>query len=207
MLVLFVGISIGYALNLQTFKLLTGPANEARMRSLPMYRVMPPDLLQIEVTADSNVSPLVSGKQLIGPDGNINLGTYGSLYVAGKTIRQVQDAIRDVFAKHVASPSVVVDVAGYNSHFYYVINQRGTGNYLMRFPITGNETALDAIAQIGGLTAPDTTDVWISRPNRRGTDAKLVIDWDEIARGASTTTNYQLMPGDRVFVAQKVPSQ
>jgi hypothetical protein len=30
----------------------------------------------------------------------------------------------------------------------------------------------------------------------------LPIDWDSIVRGGSTETNYQIMPGDRVFIAE-----
>jgi hypothetical protein len=34
-----------------------------------------------------------------------------------------------------------------------------------------------------------------------GCDQVLPVDWDSITRGANTCTNYQLLPGDRIFVA------
>ena len=30
----------------------------------------------------------------------------------------------------------------------------------------------------------------------------LPVNWDDITQGASTATNYQLLPGDRLFIAQ-----
>jgi hypothetical protein len=35
-----------------------------------------------------------------------------------------------------------------------------------------------------------------------GCEQILPIDWKDITRGASTATNYQLMPGDRLYIAE-----
>ena len=71
-------------------------------------------------------------------------------------------------------------------------------------PITGKETVLDAITQVGGLSPVSSKKVWIARPvpGSVGCEQHLPVDWDAIAHGASTATNYQLMPGDRVFIAE-----
>ena len=45
-----------------------------------------------------------------------------------------------------------VDVLAYNSKVYYVImDGGGYGQQIVRLPCTGNETVLDAIAQVNGL--------------------------------------------------------
>ena len=46
--------------------------------------------------------------------------------------------------------------------------------------------------------------IWISRPAPKDTacDQILPVDWQAITRGASTATNYQLLPGDRIFIAE-----
>jgi polysaccharide biosynthesis/export protein len=31
---------------------------------------------------------------------------------------------------------------------------------------------------------------------------QLPVNWDEITAGAATATNYQILPGDRVFIAE-----
>jgi len=35
-----------------------------------------------------------------------------------------------------------------------------------------------------------------------GCEQVLPVKWDDIARGASTATNYQILPGDRLFIAE-----
>jgi protein involved in polysaccharide export with SLBB domain len=208
--VLTLGIAIGYGLNLRTLQLLTGPASEARMGSLPAYRIAPPDVIDITATGKfSETFPTISGQHLVGPDGMINLGAFGQLSVSGMTINEAQEAVKEIVARQIETPQIIVDVATYNSKFYYVVMQgAGMGDNVLRIPITGNETVLDAIAMIGGLAAPASTQVWISRPRLTGLGSgkKLPIHWDEIVSGSSTTTNYQLLPGDRVFVCRKTSS-
>ena len=71
-------------------------------------------------------------------------------------------------------------------------------------PITGNETVLDAVARIGGLSQLSSKKIWIARPapNGVGCEQILPVNWDDITQGASTATNYQMLPGDRLFIAQ-----
>jgi len=59
-----------------------------------------------------------------------------------------------------------VDVSGFNSSVYYVITDRpGQGELVVRVPVTGNETVLDAMAQIYGLPATASKKrIWLSRP-------------------------------------------
>src|SRR5207244_8678500 len=71
-----------------------------------------------------------------------------------------------------------------------------------RFPITGNETVLDALAQVNGLTRAASKNIWIARPAPSGMhcDQILPVNYNDIVRGGSTATNYQLLPGDRLFL-------
>lgn len=198
--VLMLGIAIGYSLNLGTLRLLLGP----RTRAPSIYVIEPPDVLDVRVSGELLESlPLVSGKFLVGPDGRINLPRLGSIYVAGKTIDEAQEAIKKSLSPQGKIPQVSIDVFAYNSKKYYIVTQYPNGNAsVVEIPITGNDTALDAIAQIGGLNATASTKVWIARPapNGVGGETILPISWDNIASGASEESNYQLMPGDRVFV-------
>jgi polysaccharide export outer membrane protein len=73
-----------------------------------------------------------------------------------------------------------------------------------RFPVTGKETVLDAISNISGLPAvASRKKIWVARPApaHHGCSQILPVDWLAIAEGGVTGTNYQLFPGDRVYVA------
>jgi len=144
----------------------------------------------------------VRGEHIIRPDGTIALGLYGSVYVAGMTIPQVKAAIEQHLSQKLYKPEVSVDVYAYNSKYYYVITDfAGSGEGVVRLPSTGNETVLDAISMIGGLSAVSSKRLWIARPAPSGCgDQILPVDWKGITRRGATRTNYQILPGDRVFV-------
>jgi len=146
----------------------------------------------------------ITGQHLVGLDGRVNLGTYGSVYVAGATLEQARSAIEHQLSLKLESPVVFIDMLAYNSKVYYVITEGGgVGETVVRLPITGNETVLDAVANIGGLSQFSSSKMWIARPAPSGVGCEQVlpVDWKSISRGGATATNYQMMPGDRLFVA------
>jgi len=147
----------------------------------------------------------VTGQYLVGPDGTINLRTYGVVHVAGKTVTEIKLALQKHFTQFFDSPEVSVDVLGYNSKVFYVITDgAGMGDNVRRIPITGNETVLDALAAVGGLSQFSSKEVWVARPapGNFGCEQILPVDYAAITRGGSAATNYQLLPGDRVFIAE-----
>ncbi len=147
----------------------------------------------------------IAGEHLVGPDGTVNLGIYGAVYVAGMTVEQARHAIEQHLSNDFKDPKVSVDVFAYNSKVYYIITEgAGFGDQIVRAPVTGNETVLDAIANIGGVSRLSSTNIWISRPtpNCNGCEQILPVDWDAITRGGNACTNYQILPGDRVFLAE-----
>ena len=95
----------------------------------------------------------VTGQYLVGPDGTINLRHYGMVPMSGKTVAEARIAIQNHLKQFLDSPEVSVNVVAYNSKVYYIITQgAGLGDNVRRLPITGNETVLDAISQINGLS-------------------------------------------------------
>ena len=103
--------------------------------------------------SDVSGRQVISGEHLIRPDGQISLGIYGNLRVAGMTLDQVADVVTAHLRNYLTDPEVRVDVLGYNSKVFYVVTDGGgNGERVDRIPFTGNETVLDAVAQIQGLS-------------------------------------------------------
>jgi len=146
----------------------------------------------------------VAGPHLVRTDGTVGLGIYGEVYVTGMTLQQARRAIEQHLSQHIYRPEVSVDVLAYNSKWYYVITDGGgAGEQVYKVPVTGNETVLDAMATINGLpSVASKASIWIARPspNHCGPDQVLKVDWNGIAQGAQTATNYQMLPGDRLYV-------
>jgi polysaccharide export outer membrane protein len=165
-------------------------------------------LTEVEVSISlisTSDAQAVSGQHLVGLDGRVNLATYGSVYVAGMNLEEAREAIELRLSEKLEDPEVFVDVLAYNSKVYYIVTQGGGfGDNVARLPITGNETVLDAVATLGGISQVSSTNLWIARPapNGVGCEQILPVNWEDITRGASTATNYQMMPGDRLFIAE-----
>ena len=159
--------------------------------------------------AETKVTQQVRGEHLVRQDGTIGLGTYGSVYVVGMTIAQAKAAIEKHLSQFLFEPKVSVDVGGFNSHVYFVIfDLPGAGGQAMyRRPITGNETVLDALSDYGlraGGLPPGVSKrrIWVARPNHDGSSQILPVDWTAVTKTGNPTTNYQLLPGDRIYVGQ-----
>jgi protein involved in polysaccharide export with SLBB domain len=170
------------------------------------------ELLQVLTTPEvavtvlqTSAQQLLDGEHLVGPDGRVNLGIYGRYHVAGLTLDEAQIEIQRGLEAFCDGPQISIDVFVYNSKFFYVISEGGgLGENVARIPSTGNETVLDAIATVGGLDSTASTKIWIARPAPQGVgcDQILPVDWKAITRGGAPGTNYQLLPGDRLFIAQ-----
>src|SRR5207302_102653 len=106
-----------------------------------------------------------AGEHLVIQDGTITLGSYGSVFVAGMNLCQAKLAIERHLSCFLLNPEISLSVNAYNSKVYYVINDgAGFGQTVNRFPITGKETVLDAVALNGGLAAVSSKRrMWLAR--------------------------------------------
>lgn len=164
----------------------------------------------------------ISGQFQVRPDGTVGLGFWGSAPVAGLTLEQAADSIRAQVVRNPALTKfgtkpenifVIVDVLAYNSKRYYVITDGGghsAGEQMVSFPITGSETVMDAISNVGGLSdVSSRRNIWVARrtPHPGQPWQILPVDWVGMTQHGITCTNYQVMPGDRIYIkAQKLVS-
>jgi polysaccharide biosynthesis/export protein len=146
---------------------------------------------------------MIQGQHLVQPDGTVNLGIYGSVPVAGLTVEQTKQKIEQHLGQFLQEPAIAVAITGYNSKVYYVIyDGGGNGEQVVRLPVTGNETVLDAVGNVNGLPAVACKSlVWISRPSHDGGEGLILpVDWRAISQRAVAKSNYQMLPGDRLYV-------
>ena len=143
----------------------------------------------------------IDGNKLVEPDGYITLGSYGRVYVNGLTIEETRDAIELHLSQQLEHPIVAVEMYAYNSKEYYVILQGAGPDMVYSFPYTGNETVLKAISQVNGLQPFSSKRMWIARPiGNTNKPLVLPVDWVAVTAYGAPQTNYQIIPGDRIFV-------
>lgn len=188
----------------QVAKVATRPApvpRELQKSVLAAYYIQPGDMLLLEPASFD--SPLrFPSDQPVLPDGTIDLGRYGRQVVAGLTIEQieqiVQRAVETVEKQDVGQ--VNVRLINPESAVYYVLGEvNAPGSY----PLIGRETVLDALMTAGGLTdRASPCHIILSRPTVPDScRVVLPVCYRQIAQLGDTTTNYQILPGDRVYVA------
>jgi polysaccharide biosynthesis/export protein len=170
--------------------------------TMPEYVLEPPDLIIVEVLEALPGRP-ISGERLVKPDGKITLGFYGEVFVAGLTTDEVKEKIvlhlrkflpDEVLGLNEIDPEdgsvhqkeprdsdrVFVDVVAYNSKFYYV-----------------------AINYAGGLIpTASSSNIRLVRPAPPGAccEQVLPVNLSAIISAGDPTTNYQIMPNDRIVV-------
>jgi polysaccharide export outer membrane protein len=165
-------------------------------------------LKEYEVTVvlvESRGLQQIRGQHLVRPDGTVGLGLYGSVHVDGLTIDEAKAAIESHLSQSLLKPEISLDVVGFNSMVYYIVSDGGgAGEQVTRLPMTGKTTILDAMSQVNGLSPVSSKyRVFLVRPTPAGCNADdqvYKVEWNNIVRRGRVGTNYQVLPGDRIYV-------
>jgi polysaccharide export outer membrane protein len=190
-----------------------GVPKEGEKQSYPLYVIEPPDVLRV-IALPAVLQPVpaeLPASILVRMDGTISLGVFGTAYVAGLTIDQARAEIARVIKARTGSQEsleklllgIQVEVLAFNSKVYYVITDGGGyGEQVYKIAIKGNETVLDAIGEINGLpNVASKKKIWVARVTPEHSHPLLLkVDWRAITMYGSPGTNYQIFPGDRIFV-------
>lgn len=181
-------------------------ARELEKTVLPSYLVQAGDTLLVEpVSLDSTLR--FPADQTVLPDGSIDLGRFGKLVVAGKTVEQIEAEVAAAVKAIEPTPEQInVRLVNPQSAVYYVLGEVSSPG---AFPLIGRETVLDGILEAGGLTdKASACNILLSRPSApNGCRTVMPICYRHIVQLGDTTTNFQLMPGDRIFIAPRTLSE
>jgi polysaccharide export outer membrane protein len=204
--------------------------SEFKKVSMPEYVVEPPDLLLVEVLEALPGRPISGerlvrpdGKISLGFYGDVYVAGLTVQEVKEKIVLHLRKYLTDetlglveldpetgggkmdekgkvVTIEPKDSDRIFVDVTAYNSKNYYVLGDVAAPG---RLPITGNETVLDAIQFAGGLiptAAPQNIRLVRPAPPGACCEQVLPVNLAAIMSAGDSTTNYQLMPNDRLVV-------
>jgi polysaccharide export outer membrane protein len=188
-------------------------SDATRAAKLSAYVIESPDVLLVEYARPDSTDPVkLVGPHLVRPDGTISLGPLGVVSVGGLTVERARRTI----GQHLASRldgydprKLTVEVLAYNSKVFYVLVEGADSGEQVYRLAAGGDTVLDAVTRVNGLPAEALRKhVWVARRAAAGgPEQVLPVDWRALTQGGSTATNYQLLPGDRVFVRSRGPTQ
>ncbi len=174
---------------------------ELNQTVLAAHYLQPGDVLLVEpVELASDVR--FPADQKVLADGTIDLNGFGRVIVAGLTLESAETLIeRTIVDSGTKATQVNVRLLEPVHRFYVLGEVASPGAY----PLIGHETVLDGILAAGGLTSDSNPcKVVLSRPTPPPScRVTLPICYREITQLGDTTTNYQLQPGDRIYVASR----
>lgn len=168
---------------------------------VPVHYIQPGDVLLIEpVDLESDVR--IPADQHVLVDGSLDLLAFGRVMVAGLTLEMAENLIERTIVDAGEKKTQINVQLLEPVHRYYVLGEvNSPGSY----PLDGHENVLDGILAAGGLTtAAAPCKILLARPTLSSScRVTLPVCYREITQLGDTTTNYQIQPGDRIFVASR----
>jgi polysaccharide export outer membrane protein len=193
---LIVGLMSGSICGLAVFADGTPPESFPR----PDYILQPSDLLHVQVYQEDDLMRDVR----ISQEHTVMLPLIGSVDLKGKTPREAEIIIRDLYNKdYLVNPQVTVSVLEYAKTSVDVlgsVNTPGSIEFLPEQPMN----LLDAIARAGGFNRlADRKHVTLTRSGDDGKQEKTTINTDELIQGSAKQA-WPLIKGDVIFVPEKL---
>lgn len=172
------------------------------------YRLGPEDVLEITVynigDADAKLTPRTM-KLRVSQQGIINIPLVGDVTVSGLTLTALEQVLRAKYDRYIHNPQVGIYVLENRSNRVSVI---GAVRQPGIVDVTGSQTLIDVLAQVGGIQDSAGTQVHIYRKNQDKRESHIV-DLVTLVNGTGTLDpealsllNMPLQAGDVVNVPQ-----
>lgn len=181
----------------------TGCANQlppppAVSESDTEYRIGPGDQLGIFVWQNKDLSTEVP----VRPDGKISLPLINDMVAAGKTPTQLSTDIQDQLKKYVNNPLVTVIVHSFIGPYSQQVRVVGEAARPRAIPYRDRMTALDAMIEVGGLTALAAGDRATLIRYVNGKQESFGLRLDDLLKDGDMSANTPLAPGDVIIIPQ-----
>ncbi|HEV2827128.1 MAG TPA: polysaccharide biosynthesis/export family protein [Pyrinomonadaceae bacterium] len=159
------------------------------------YRLGPEDVVSVNVFGQDRYSR--SGIT-IPPSGRISLALIpGGVFVNGKTVEEVAEAIRKRYDEYIIDPQVSVSLDKASSYRYSVIGDVGQPGIRL---MSHRMSVAEAIGEAGGvLSTGNRSKIIVLRRQADGNLKPIAVNLSAIYKGQAPDNTY-LVPGDQVIV-------
>lgn len=168
----------------------------------PRYTLRPGDSFDLNF----QFSPEFDQTLIVQPDGFISLREVGDIHVAGLTLPQVENAVKEKYSSILKEPVVSVTPKDLEKSYFIAMGEvTRPGKYEIRGPITVTE----ALAIAGGL-APDrakTSEVVLFRRKGNVLEPGKVVNVKKLLKKRDLSEDVYLKPGDLLYVPQNAWSK
>ena len=138
---------------------------------------------------------------LIEPDGYINLRNASPIHAEGKTVAQLNAAVKQAYASILSDSSIItVDVSNFQKPYFTVTGQVGKpGQYELRAEVSVSE----AIAVAGGLLPTAKTQILFFHKESDQWFRVEKFNLRDVLDGKRPDLDAHLQPGDMIFIPEK----
>ncbi len=154
------------------------------------YKIGNGDVLHVSVWGQDQFDRTVT----VRPDGKISLPLVEDITLAGLTVQESQDLLRDKLLPFVKRPLVTVNVTDIRSKVVYVTGEvQRPGAYVLTAPTN----LLQIVARAGGVTDfAKTKKVYVFH----ATGDRVPVNLKDLMRGRGSEQDVALAPGDTVLI-------
>jgi polysaccharide export outer membrane protein len=167
----------------------------------PLYRLRKSDVIEIDFPLVPDFNQTVS----IQPDGYIGLKEAGELYAEGKTVPELEAALRQAYLRVLQDPEVTVVLKDYDKPYFVASGEvMHPGKYELR----GNTTVTEALAIAGGFNgqAKRSQVVLFRRVSDELVETRM-LDVKQMLHSSDLKEDLHLRPGDLLYVPQNTLSK
>jgi polysaccharide export outer membrane protein len=172
------------------------------------YVVGAQDVLKVTVFDE----PQLSGMFRVDTDGTFTYPFLGRINATGQTLRSIEGTLTKMLADgYVKRPQVAIEVEEYRSRSIFVVGEVRTPG---KYPLSGQMTLIEALAQAGSTTATASSEILILRrptgaaadgaalsPGAPDVTQTLRVSLTDMQSGRAAT-NPVLQEGDTIFVGR-----
>jgi polysaccharide export outer membrane protein len=161
----------------------------------PRYELQRGDMLDIQFSPTAEYNQTLA----VQPDGYISLREAGDLYVLGKTVSEVREAIKAAYRSILHDPEITVLLKDFDRPHFTATGQVGRPG---RYDLRADTTVSEALAIAGGLTEKSKANqvLLFRRVSNDWVETKM-IDVKALYNGR-LVEDIHLRPGDLIFVPQ-----
>jgi len=167
----------------------------------PRYQLRKGDTFDL----DFAFSPEFNQTLAVQPDGFVTLKGIGSIFVEGKTLPELTDSLKTVYAKILHDPVIEVSLKDFDKPYFVAAGQvEKPGKYDLRSALTVTE----AVAIAGGFNEKAKhSQVVLFRPVAKGGFEAKLLNIKKLLAARNLSEDVQLQPGDVVYVPQNTFSK
>jgi len=162
----------------------------------PLYRLRKSDVIDIKFNFTTEFDQTLS----IQPDGFIGLRGQDELYVAGLTVAELRDKIRETYAPTLHDPEVTVTLKDFEKPYFIAT---GAVAHPGKYELRGDATVTEGVALAGGFTeqAKHSEVILFRRISDERMEARI-LNVKQMLNSHNLTEDFHLHAGDLVYVPQ-----